>query len=54
MAVSVPLLSVDLDLFLYFQFDLVCDKSSYPELAQSAHFLGIMIGAFILGSLADR
>ncbi|KAJ8029556.1 Organic cation transporter protein [Holothuria leucospilota] len=35
-------------------FNLVCDKSSYPEIAQSAHFLGIMIGAFTLGSLADR
>ncbi|KAJ8029557.1 Organic cation transporter protein [Holothuria leucospilota] len=35
-------------------FDLVCDKSSYPEIAQSIHFAGIMVGTFILGGLADR
>lgn len=35
------------------EWDLVCDKSSHPNLSQSAYFLGLLFGAFIFGRLSD-
>ena len=35
------------------QWDLLCGRSSYPHLSQSAFFLGLMIGAWLFGSLSD-
>ncbi|XP_072037340.1 organic cation transporter protein-like [Amphiura filiformis] len=35
-------------------FDLVCSRSTYPNLAQSIFFTGVLIGSSIFGGLADR
>ena len=36
------------------QWDLVCDKAFYPNLAQSIFFSGVFVGVFIAGVLSDR
>ena len=38
---------------LYIQWELICNRSSYPNLSQSGYFLGLMIGAWVFGVLAD-
>ena len=35
------------------QWELICHRSSYANLSQSGFFLGLMIGAWLLGGLAD-
>ena len=35
------------------QWELICSRSSYTNLSQSGYFLGLMIGAWMFGSLAD-
>ena len=35
------------------QWELICNRSSYPNLSQSGYFLGLMLGAWLFGSLAD-
>ena len=36
------------------QFDLVCDKRFYPNLAQSIFFSGVFVGVFCSGIISDR
>lgn len=36
------------------QWDLVCDKRSLRDLAQSLYMTGVLVGAAIFGSVADR
>ncbi len=36
------------------QWDLVCSKSSLPNLSQSAFFVGSLLGAWIWGRVTDR
>jgi MFS family permease len=35
------------------EWGLICNRSSYPNLSQSAYFLGLMVGAWLFGTLAD-
>ena len=35
------------------QWDLICDKSSLPNLSQSGYFLGFLIGAWVFGTVTD-
>jgi MFS family permease len=35
------------------EWELICSRSSYTNLSQSGYFLGLMIGAWMFGSLAD-
>jgi MFS family permease len=35
------------------EWELICSRSSYPNLSQSGFFLGLMLGAWLLGRLAD-
>ena len=41
-------------LFLYFQFDLVCENGYKASLANSMLFFGWALGALVLGVLADK
>jgi MFS family permease len=36
------------------QFDLVCDRWFYPNLAQSIFFSGVFVGVFCSGIISDR
>ena len=36
------------------QFDLVCDKWYYPNLAQTIFFSGVFVGVFCAGLISDR
>ena len=40
-------------LSLFLQWDLICSKSSLPNLSQSAFFVGTLLGAWIWGKLTD-
>ena len=44
---------LELDNFSPFQWNLICDKSSLPNLSQSGFFFGLLIGAWVFGSVAD-
>ena len=46
-------LSVFISGNIYTQWELICSRSSYPNLSQSGYFLGLMIGAWVSGVLAD-
>ena len=35
------------------QWELICGKSFYPNLAQSGYFMGLLIGAWLFGTLSD-
>ena len=39
--------------FSPFQWDLICDKSSLPNLSQSGYFLGLLIGSWVFGTIID-
>lgn len=36
------------------QWDLVCEARTLRDLAQSIYMAGVLLGAFVFGSLADR
>ncbi len=36
------------------QWDLICSKSSLPNLTQSGFFVGLLLGAWLFGTLTDR
>ena len=35
------------------QWDLICSRSYYPNLSQSAYFIGLLIGSWVFGNLSD-
>ena len=39
--------------FSPFQWNLICDKSSLPKLSQSGFFVGLLIGAWVFGTVTD-
>ena len=46
-------LSLSLTLSVCVQWELICSRSSYPNLAQSGFFFGLMVGSWVFGSLSD-
>ena len=50
--ISIDIL-IHFDYFL-FQFNLVCDKDSFSNLAQSIFFAGVLCGDLLFGAIADR
>jgi len=43
-----------MSIFLFFQFNIVCDQSWKKPFAISLHFYGMMIGCALAGYITDR
>lgn len=50
----ITILSLHVLIHISLQWDLVCTKSSWPNMSQSVFFVGSLIGAWLWGSIADK
>ena len=43
-----------MSIFIFFQWDLICDREQLANLAQSCTMFGVLVGNLIFSIMADR